>query len=259
MQISAALMLVLSLSTFAGIVPTPTAPCSLVQFPHVRDDATTFLLAVASSDTVLAGAGLVAPSPHPGHWGHAGPDHAIYGQVAQVHRIGGAHADFLSALLTQRANSLRLLVPWDYDPMCQPAPWARSARWVAPGNVGFYRARLRPDTLWVAGFPTFDVFHADLQPYPHGLFYEHGYRGTDSVRTPSALSAGELFDLYALLPTWCDWQRRPKAAALAIDSLRTQRADLTTRYPGAFILRLVQHLAERTSAEPPDVNDRCPP
>jgi hypothetical protein len=193
--------------------------CSIVPFPTERVPETTIFIGRAVAETVLAGAGAVRYSIWGGHWSANWRDRPIYGQRITVLRLAGANAALLSDLFAQRADSSVAVVPWDYDPGCKPTLWGRSFVWTVPESVGAFTVTLRPRSQWAGERPTFDAFTADIEPYPHGIFYQQGYRGTDAVRRGEGLSVGEFFDFYMSLPRFprygpdslryrkvlCDW------------------------------------------------------
>jgi hypothetical protein len=236
---SVALALIALISGFAySDDPSPASAgfCSLVPIAALRDASVSFFVATARSDTVAAGAGSVRPSPFGGHWGPAN-NRAIYGQVVTIHELGGAAARVAESSFVRRAAREAVLVPWDYDPACQPVPWARSARWVIDARPGFYRARLRPPAEWADGRPTYDVYHADIEPYPHGLFFQRGYRHTDSAQMAAALTATEYFGLYAALPDAATTRCDPQRASRQLTDWEAAHPDQAGRFPATRILK----------------------
>lgn len=216
--------------------PASAGFCSLVPIAGLRDASVSFFVATAKSDTVAAGAGSIRPSPLGGHWGPAN-NRAIYGQVVTIHELGGAAAAVVESSFVRRAAREAVAVPWDYDPACQPVPWARSARWVTDARPGFYRARLRPSGEWADGRPTYDVYHADIEPYPHGLFFQRGYRGTDSAQMATALTATEYFGLYAALPDAAATKCQPRHALLQLADWEAAHPDQAGRFPATRVLQ----------------------
>ena len=210
--------------------------CSLTPIPGQRDPHATYFVGAALPDTAPAGRGAVRPSDYGGHSGRGEP-RAVYGQVVRADTLGGAHARLLTDAFERLASREVVIVPWDYDPACEPTYWSASARWVEPGLVGFYSVRLRPEPQWADGRPTFDAFRAGLQPYPHGPFFRAGYRGTDALRTRPSLDAREMFSFYHSLPTR---EEREWKGSTALDELRRwERAhpELARKYPADGILR----------------------
>ena len=76
-----------------------------------------------------------------------------------------------------------------------------------------FTVKLRPTADWAEGVPTFDAFMADTQPYPLGLFFQRGFRGTDELRNSPSLSAAEYFAFLRALP---DREATPPDALSAI-------------------------------------------
>ena len=210
--------------------------CSLDPTPRFRSASVTYVVATATADTVLAGPGYVTPSTYGGHWGR-GNVRDVYGQLVHVDSIAGAYQVAIRRML-QHGDRRVVIVPWDYDPSCEPTYWSGSARWVDPGLVGFYKLKIRDESRWVGGRPTFDAFTADLNPYPHGAYYRRGWHGTDAVRSSQAsLDARQLFSLFLALPFY------DAPAAMGPDSLAALRRwvaehpELAKRYPADVIAR----------------------
>lgn len=229
--------------------PASAGFCSLVPVAALRDASVSFFVATAKSDTVAAGAGPVRPSRFGGHWGPAN-NRAIYGQVVTIHELGGAAAAVAESSFARRATREAVAVPWDYDPACQPVPWARSARWVIDARPGFYRARLRPSEGWTGGRPTYDVYHADIEPYPHGLFFQRGYRGTDSAQMATSLTATEYFGLYAALPDAATRRCDPQRASLQLTDWEAAHPDQAGRFPATRVLEQARRAITYQSSFP---------
>ena len=130
-----------------------------------------------------------------------------------------------------------VVVPWDYDPGCEPTYWSRSARWIDSGLVGFYTLKLRSETQWVDAHPTFDAFTADLNPYPHGEFYRAGYRGTNALRSGVSLDARELFSLFRVLPFYDASDRVSPDALVPLRAWLAEHPELAKRYPADVMVR----------------------
>lgn len=230
--------------------PASAGFCSLVPVATLRDASVSFFVATAKSDTVATGAGAVRPSPLGGHWSPAN-NRAIYGQVVTIHQLGGAASAVAESSFVRRAAREAVLVPWDYDPACQPVPWARSARWVTDARPGFYRARLRSSAEWANGRPTYDVYHADIEPYPHGLFFQRGYRGTDSAQMATALTATEYFGVYAALPDAAAARCQPQRALLQLADWEAAHPGQAVRFPAARVLKQARRVIAYQSRLPP--------
>lgn len=210
--------------------------CSIIPVATFRDGSISYFVATAKADTVFAGPGQVRPSIEGGHWGPAS-NRAIYGQIVTIHRLEGANAADAESAFAGQGSREAVVVPWDYDPACQPVPWARSARWVTNPLPGFYRARLRASVEWIDGRPTYDAFHADIEPYPHGKYFERGYRNTDSAQAPGALTASEYFDLYSALPDLAEARCDPEGALARLVEWEARHPDQARRFPATRVLR----------------------
>lgn len=120
---------------------------------------------------------------------------AIDARKVRLDQVGGTVSPHLASAL-QRGIREAVLVPWSYGADCRTTRWPDDVPWVPVGTAGLFPGRLRDEGDWVAGLPTFDVFHAYSHPYPHG-----DYRGKPA--TPdSMLTARQLFALYERLPVW---------------------------------------------------------
>jgi hypothetical protein len=239
---AAAALLVLGASNSA--TADEFSRCSIAPFSAARDPEATYLLGTALPDTLLAGPGAVEPGTGPGHWGGGAP-RRIYGQVIQLERFGGADSITVAQALGERDAAQVVIVPWDYDPSCRAAIWSRSAQWVRVGEAGMFTVRIRPKSQWVAGMPTFDAFMADLEPYPLGVFFQQGYRGTEALRTHPSLTAAEYYELYRALPDRTMIRQRPEAAAAAISHWEQTQPDLAVKYPATEVLRWARWSIER--------------
>lgn len=140
------------------------------------------LMVRAEADTVEAGGGDVRTRyAHPGR---------MFGQMVQVERSGGP----AGTVPAGRA----VLVPWGYDPGCDPAPWGQSARWLPDGARRMVPAQLRRPEHWVGGTPTFDVLRPDLA------------LPADGRDEPDGI--GLLFDYYTVVPSLEAIRRDPWGA-----------------------------------------------
>lgn len=218
--------------------------CSRRPLPTTRDESLTYLLGTAKPDTVHSGAGSVAVSSGPGHWsrGTRGP---VYGQVVQVQRFGGADSASIARAFHVLGSRDVVLVPWDYDAACRPTRWGRSAVWSPVGREGAYTVTPRAEEGWVEGRPTFDVYAADLEPYPHGLFFQRGYRGTDRLRTEPSLTAEEYYELHRAIPTAEQARRDPVAAERVLSQWEQEHSGAREKYPAADILSSVRGILQR--------------
>jgi hypothetical protein len=233
-----------AVATLGRAAPRP-ALCSLVPVAAYRDTATTFFVGVGAPDTVLAGRGSTRVGGGPGHWGR-GTERPIFGQVVRVgHHLGGAASSALERAFSKTGTREVVIVPWDYAPDCEPVPWGRSARWVDSTQSGFFRVRPRPESQWVDGRPVLDAYWADLQPYPHGLFFQHGYRGTSALKTGPSLTPEEYFGLYAALPDQVQAARESDSALTALAAWERAHPELAGKYPAPQILGFARRLVER--------------
>ena len=209
------------------------AMCSLAPFyPAPRWPETTILVGSTRADTVRAGPGTVEPSTHGGHWGSGRP-REVYGQLVRVHEADGPGAAHLGG------DSLLVIVPWDYDSMCEPAYWSRSAAWIPADLEGFYSVRLRSPESW-GEHPVADAFHADLQPYPHAAFFKAGYRGTSALKERPSLTAREYFSLMSSMPTQAEAAADPGAVLEHLLAWEAANPVLSTHYPADQIIEMAK-------------------
>jgi hypothetical protein len=196
-------------------------------FAHERDSTMTYMLGRALADTVLAGPGLVMRQTR---WERimARP---VFGQLVAVERIQGASAAAVQHAMERRQINQAVIVPWGNDSGCGTYYWIFGARWLTADSVGFLTARLRPESLWVSGQPTFDAIHAGLYSYAYGRYIAGPQRPRGDAAPP--LSPAQVFDLYMALPVAGvrDSMSRPRLREWL-------RANPTahTRYPANLIL-----------------------
>ncbi len=231
------------LSPGLGTPATSKVRCSLAPFSGFRSAHQTHFIGIAAPDTVEAGPGAVKFNLEAGHSGYPRP-RLIYGQVVRIERIGGAHAEVLREHFARSSSREVILVPWDYDAGCKTSLWPGSTRWIKRDRPGFFTVTLRPQEYWVGGRPTFDAFMAALEPYPHGEFYRHGYRGTDALKTGPSLSAEEYYTLYEALPDGEEFRRDPREATKALRQWKREHPALARKYPATEILEDIQYLLE---------------
>lgn len=217
--------------------------CSLAPFSLWRQVGTTYFVGRALPESLLVGQGEVEPTRYGGHWG-AGSERPVYGQVVRVIRLRGHEQEALEQAFASRGSRDVIVVPWDYDPECAPTFWSRSASWISTDAPGSYAVRLRPKQLWKDGQPVFDAFMAGLTPYPHGPFYERGYRGTDALRLRPSLSADEFFDFQGAWPFFSS----PRDYRVVRDSLinwSRRHPELAGKYPAADLIAKAERAAAR--------------
>lgn len=215
---------------------SPELPlCSILPFPDSRDPRATYILGVGQPDTMFTGPGAVVVGDQAGHWGQ-GQRQGIYGQVVAVQRLAGADSARIAEVLAGQSSEQVLVVPWDYDAMCQAVAWSRSARFAPLDSTGTFSVRLRAEEHWPAGIPTFDAFIADMEPYPQAAFFRSGYRGTDSLQTQPSLTAGEFFELSRGLPDQDLIRSDPAAAETLLEQWIEEHPHLAEKYPAPRIL-----------------------
>lgn len=206
--------------------------CSIGGPPFTRDPRVTFVLGRAMRDTLFAGEGDIRTSDT------GTGTHPVYGQVVRVDSLSGPGAGLTRRALAKRGSSLVVVVPWDYGAACEPFTWRGSARWTSPDSSGLYSAQLRPESLWVAGHPTFDALYATVHSYAHGP-YTLGPRRRFPGRRRGAipegsLTPGEVFSLYSRLPTLA--QRSDTTATQELREWVRRNPRAQSRWPGTNIL-----------------------
>ena len=148
MMMRAAVLLCAVAPTLKGMWCTPSPTL------HLRNHGSVEFVGVALADTLEAGVGTVRlfderrrPVKPPRH---------VFGQRVRVQRVGVNGPVALRTLLSGDSVDV-VLVPWGGDSGCGPAPWSRSARWIAPGARVMLWGAPRDRKHWVDGRPTFDV------------------------------------------------------------------------------------------------------
>ena len=207
--------------------------CTMAIVPGARDSLTTTLLGHAGRDTIAAGAGVVD------RWIVGRSDQSIFGQIVQVDSMLGPGADLVRRALDARQSTEVLIVPWGNNSGCGVDLWRHSALWIRPDSSGLFSVRLRPESLWVSGRPTFDAFFAVNHSYVDGPYTVGPHtviRGlTEAKDGNGSMTPSEVFALYAALP----------AVAQASDSIALERLrawvranpGARTKYPGNLILQ----------------------
>jgi hypothetical protein len=232
---------VLIVLTLALHTATAGEMCSIIPFSVFRTSTSTYFVGSATPDTIATGRGATKPSTDGGHWGR-GLDRAVFGQVVRVERLGGKDSAAIEHAFGRLGSREVVLVPWDYAPDCEPVLWSRGARWAATDTAGFYRATIRPPSEWLNGRPVLDVFRADIEPYPHALFFQRGYRGTGLARTSDALTPAEYFAFYAASPTELDARERPANALATLEQWIRDNPRIATRYPATESIRRARNV-----------------
>lgn len=227
---------VMAMSGPAEPYPTRAAFCSFAGPSGIRSRTTTVVLARATGDTVLAGAGEILPSRDGGHSGTAAPG-PIYGQVVEITMFGGADSVHLAAAF--RLQPMRaLIVPWDYDSSCAPARWTGGFAWLATQpRTNALTLKLRPDSLWVDGLPVFDAFVAVHEPYP--IAHRGTRRAPDESPIAPWLTAEQFFHLVLAMPPHEDWEERPDSSWTAVTDWVAANPRLAERYPAPMIARQI--------------------
>ena len=227
-----------SLDSTAYGEASPSASCTMAIVPGARDSLNTMLLlGRATRDTIAAGAGgLVDPLG----WRR---DRVFYGQLVRVDSMLGPGAALVRRVLTTRRSTEVVVVPWGNNSGCGIAVWQRSAVWTTPDSSGLLSVRLRAESVWVAGRPTFDAFFAGNYSYadgpytvgPHTVW--KGSTGADLAGNPS-MTPTEVFALYTALSTLA----RPSDSRGLARLRAWVRANpgVRTRYPGNQILQGLQ-------------------
>jgi hypothetical protein len=231
------LTLLAAVLTAATAVPEARHPiasrCAFPPGPHGRSADATVLLGTATADTVLAGPGEISPSPHGGHSGSGAPG-PIYGQVVEVARFGGADTTLLGPTLRERPNMRAVVVPWDYDPGCEPARWTTGFAWLEVGTEGTFAVQLRPDSLWIDGLPVFDAFYAaEFEPYPAA--YQGRRSAPPESRAAPWLTPEEYFELLIDVPPYEEWSERPDSTWAVVLHWQAENPELAERYPATAI------------------------
>jgi hypothetical protein len=204
------------------------AICTLVPLDiRLRSPDMVAFIGTVDADTVLAGAGAQRYTTEQGHYG-SGTRRLIFGQTARVDRPERAAPQALrEAIATNRAV---VLVPWDFSASCEPVPWTRSARWLAPGKRGVFVGTLRDRAHWVGARPTFDVTpEVAVYPSPWPI---PGARRPDGP----VLSADEFLSLYEVLPDGESLEATPVSAVAPLLRWAQAFPKLAAKQPAAYVL-----------------------
>lgn len=209
-------------------------PCSKEILPGARDSLTATLLGHAGRDTIAAGAGVVD------RWIVGRFGQSIHGQIVRVDSMLGPGADLARRALDARHSTEVVIVPWGNNPGCGVDLWRHSALWIDPDSSGLFSVRLRPESLWVSGRPTFDAFFAVNYSYadgPHTIGPHTVIKGLteSSADGKGSMTPAEVFSLYSALPAVDQ-----ATDSSAIERLRAwvrTNPSVRTRYPGNQILR----------------------
>lgn len=210
--------------------------CSFVGHAPVKTDRTAYFVGKALADTVLAGPDGVDFEIQRGHFGPA-TERPVHGQLVEVERFGGPAAPDVAE------HPVALVVPWDYAADCATTPWTRNARFLKVGKRGFYRPALREREHWVEGIPTFDAFTPQFEGFPHAM---DRWARRARKRGRPLLSAGELFELYQMIPRREEIEESHWDAVEPVMAWARSNPDRLKAYPAQ---RIVHRLARRADDE----------
>jgi hypothetical protein len=205
----------------SALLPVRADACSKGAFMSAVEPRNwAYVLATATTDTMLAGAGGIQSVNASGHFGPT-VNRAIYGQVLSVHRAGGA---------APAAATRAVIVPWDYAADCRPVAWGNSAVWRPAGTSGVWRAYLRDSAHWAGGIPTYDVHNPSPEPYPGVGTAPSIWAAADSV-----LTSAQVFTLFDLMPR-IDRSDNVAATLVPLLSWARQNQTLAGRHPAVRII-----------------------
>jgi hypothetical protein len=209
------------------------AMCSLAPLDmRLRMPDAVAFIGTVDADTVLAGSGPTRYVVEEGHYGRGVP-RTIYGQVARVERPERTAPQTLRGAIA--TDSSVVLVPWDYSASCQPVPWTRSARWLAPGTTALFVGKLRDSAHWAGDRPTFDVT-PEVAVYPSPWPNRRRGRGPNAP----ALSAHEFLALYEVLPDGPSLRATPDSAVAPLLRWAQAFPELAAKQPAAYLLRYLR-------------------
>jgi hypothetical protein len=209
------------------------AMCSLVPLDiRLRSPDRVAFIGTVDADTVLAGAGAQRYTTEQGHYG-PGTRHPIFGQTARVDRPERAASQALREAIA--TNPSVVLVPWDFSASCEPVPWTRSARWLAPGTRGVFVGTLRERAHWVGDRPTLDVTpEVAVYPSPWPI------RRPRQLDGP-VLSADEFLALYEVLPDGRSLRATPDSAVAPLLRWAQAFPELAAKQPAAYLLAYLRN------------------
>ena len=218
----------------ASRVTSSTAmSCSMGIEPGARDSLNnTLVLGRASNDTVAVSPNVVD------QWTRPGPDHPMYGQLVRVTSMLGPGAEPTRRAFRAQKSADAVIVPWGNSPGCSIYVWRYSALWTTPDSSGLYSVRLRAESLWAGGRPTFDAFYAGnysyvIGPYTAGPHFA-GFDATGARVTKPSMTPAEVFALYSALS-----MIKGPGDSIGLSHARTwvrANASILTRYPAELIL-----------------------
>lgn len=204
------------------IPPLPPPACTVTVAPgYLHSSELSLFAARAEKDTVFVGV-----EPVPSSFSERSQPivlrDAVWGQAFTIDRLMGA----AERLLRQGAIEA-VLVPWAYDQACEPIYWKHdSVQWVEPRVRGVFMGRLRPESFWIDGRPTFDIAFARHFPVisatPEGVRYAN-----------QQLSPDEYFDLLEFLNSFPN----EDSAFRAYRSWAKEHRELVQKHPARFLYR----------------------
>ncbi|MEW5916681.1 MAG: hypothetical protein AB1762_09755, partial [Gemmatimonadota bacterium] len=138
-----------------------------------------------------------------------------------------------------------VVVPWDYDPGCEPVVWGGSFAWTAPDSTGVFTVTLRSRELWVDSMPTFDARMAAIQPYPHGIYYQRGFRGARAIREGRGMSVREYFEFQLALTDSMRTGAGTEQLRTAVCGWAAEHRDRAARWPASQFVSVYRCLDAR--------------
>jgi len=158
------------------------------------------------NNTLLLGRGArdtVAVSGRVVDWWTSPPGRPLFGQLVRTTSMLGPAAEPTRRAFHARKSTEVVIVPWGNSPGCSIDAWRHSAQWTTPDSAGLYTVRLRPESLWASGRPTFDAFYAGNYSYVIGPFtagpHLAGWGPKGPVPLADAMTPAEVFALHMAL------------------------------------------------------------
>jgi hypothetical protein len=206
----------------------PARTCSLQNIGIARSPGA-YMVFVASRDSVAVPA-WSRPSARPPESSTA------FGQLVRVTRFLDGTAT-RSADLPASGFEMAVLVPWGLSAGCGTTGWGGASHlWVRSSEPAFVNASLRPRSAWANGIPTFDVYVAYEEPFPHEPWLSANHVVEPPRDRGQILTADEYFQLYTALPTFEDWERGPHESRVRIRAWLASRPALASKYPASALL-----------------------
>lgn len=220
--------------TLAVSLP-PAGRCTIIPRPWVRGDSLTYLMGMATADTLpavrwrpVAWAGIRREGAPPPAVAPA-PSRDVYGQVVRVNEVSRL-----------QAGSQALLVFWGMGSMCESRLRDGSARVLAPGLEFFVETWPHPDSLTLANLSTFEV-RPGTRLYVPAWEQERSGRSLRRLgRRARVLSVTEYGAFYRALPGWSAWDADPASAAAPTRAWARRHPELAERAPARDILRQME-------------------